>query len=237
MVEHIVEFDDGVDEQTDNFMNDSDEDELSFHHRVPQVLRDQDWNDVDELVEHMHPGSMDEHARQLTELHKHTILSKRRQLARDKLVMRASYKGHSYHAYPASDFERKSCEYLQQKRHVYTLVQAIDPTNPEVSQRCLADIVNQVATTLKDLLDAKFITDRHYVLMYTSRLYVQMNYLYFVPDTHQVGCLLIFYSDESDNTLYTRKEHPWNPLSSAKMDPQRAWLTISVVYSGLSSMK
>lgn len=146
-------------------------------------------------------------------------------------------KGHSFHTYPANEFERKSGEYLQQKRHVYSLVQAVDSTNPEVSQRCLADIVSQVETTLKDLLDAKFIADRHYVLMYTNRLYVQMNYLYFVPDTHQVGCLLIFYADDSENTLYTRKEHLWNPLSSAKMDPPRAWLAISVVYSGLSSMK
>ena len=187
MVEQIIEFDDEVEEEN-NFTDKSNDDELSFHHKVPRVLHDQDWNDVAELIEHMDVGPMNEHARQLAQLHKHTIFSKRRQLARDKLVMRASYKGYSFHTYPASEFERKSSEYLQQKRDVYKVVQKIDPTNPEVSQQCLADIMDQVETTLKDFLDSKLITDRHYVFMHTSRLYVQMNYLFFVPNTHQV-CL------------------------------------------------
>ena len=60
----------------------------------------------------MNPGSMSEQPRQLTQLHKHTILSRRLRLARDELFMRASYKGCSFHTYSASEFERKSAEYL-----------------------------------------------------------------------------------------------------------------------------
>ena len=79
----------------------------------------------------------------------------------------------------------------------------IDPTNPEVSQQRLADIVDQVEATLKGLLDSKLITDRHYVLMHTNRLYVRMNYLYFVPNTHQV-CLS---SQRSNIAVYLINNH------------------------------
>ena len=188
MVEHIVEFEDGLEEQqNDHVIDESDDDELSVHHQVPHILRDLDWNDVTELIQHMDAGPMSEHAYQLAPVHKHMILSKRRELAQDKLVVRASYKGYSFHTYPASEFERKSSEYLQQQSATYTLVQKINPTNPEVSQQCLIDIVGQVETTLTDFLGCKLITDRHYILMHPNRSAVQMNYLYFVPNTHQVG--------------------------------------------------
>jgi hypothetical protein len=97
MVEHVVEFDDDVDEQQD--------DELSFHHQVPHVLRDLEWDDVAELVDRMDSGPMSEHTRHLAQQHKQTILFKRRQLANEQLVMRASYKGYAYHTYPASEFD------------------------------------------------------------------------------------------------------------------------------------
>ena len=187
MVEHIVELDNGSDEQQDHYTNESDDDELSVHHQVPHILRDLDWNDVTEIIHRMDAGPMSEHARQLAQLHKHMILSKRREVAEDKQVVRASYKGYSFYTYPASEFERKSAKYLQEHRATYTLVQKLDPTNPEVSQQCVAVIVGRVETTLRDLLGSQLITDRHYILMHPHRSTVQMNYLYFVPDTHQVG--------------------------------------------------
>jgi hypothetical protein len=51
----------------------------------------------------------------------------------------------------------------------------------------LADVVGRIETTLKELLICKLITDQQYVLMYPNRLSVQMNYLYFVPDTDKEG--------------------------------------------------
>lgn len=165
--------------------------ELSFHHQVPPVFRDPDWKEVTELLDRMDSGPMSEYARQVVQQHKQTILSKRRQLANEKWVMRASYKDHSFHTYSASQFERKSSAYLQQKSEIYRLVQTIDATNLVGSQHCLADMVRRVETTLKELLCCKLITDPQYRAMHPNRIQVQMNYLYFVPSTHRV-CIYLF---------------------------------------------
>ncbi len=168
-------------------MDDSDDDELSFHHQVPGMFRDLDWNDVAALIDRMDSGSMSEPARHLVQQQKQTILFKRRQLPNEKLVMRPSFKGYSFHTYPAGEFDRKSSEYLQQRGDTYSLVQKINTTRPDVSQQCLTDIVRRVETTLKELLCCKLITDQQYTLMHPSRSDVQLNYLYFVPDTDKEG--------------------------------------------------
>lgn len=51
----------------------------------------------------------------------------------------------------------------------------------------MADSVGRIETTLKELLCCRIISDQQYVLMHPSRLSVQMNYLYFVPDTDKKG--------------------------------------------------
>jgi hypothetical protein len=196
MVEQTVDFDGDIDEQQDGSIDDSDNDEeLSFHHQVSSVFRDRDWNELTELIDRMDAGPMSEQARQVAQQHKQTVLSKRRQLVNENLVMRASYKDHSFHMYPASEFEQKSSAYLQQKSETYRLVQTIDAINPVASQHCLADTVRRVETTLKELLCCKLITDPHYLVMHPNRMQVQMNYLYFVPNTHRV-CI---YSIDSNN--------------------------------------
>ena len=168
-------------------MNDSDDDELSFHHQVPHIFRDLDWDDVSGLIERMDSGSISEPTRHLARQQKQTILFKRRQFPNEKLVMRSSFKNYSFHPYPASEFERKSSEYLQQRGDTYSLVQKINTTNSDVSQQCLVDIVRRVETTLNELLCCKLITDQQYVLMHPHRFDVRLNYLYFVPDTGKEG--------------------------------------------------
>ena len=107
MAEHAVE--------------DEDDDELSFHHQVPHIFRDVDWNDVAALMDRLDSGPMSEPARHLArQQHKQTILFKRRQWVNEKLVMRPSFEGYSFHPYPAREFERKSSEYLQQRGDMYT---------------------------------------------------------------------------------------------------------------------
>ena len=173
MAEHAVEYED--------------DDELSFHHQVPHIFRDVDWNDVAALIDRLDSGPMSEPARHLAQQHKQTILFKRRQLANEKLVMRPSFKGYSFHTYPAREFERKSSEYLQQRGDTYRLVQNINTVSPDVSQQCLTDIVRRVETTLKELLCCKLITDQQYAWMHPSRSDVRLNYLCFVPDTQKEG--------------------------------------------------
>ena len=164
-----------------------DDDELSFHHQVPHIFRDVDWNDVAALIDRLDSGPMSEPARHLAQQQKQTILFKRRQLVNEKLVMRPSFKGYSFHTYPAREFERKSSEYLEQREDTYRLVQNINATSPNVSQQCLTDIVRRVETTLQELLCCKLITDQQYAWMQPRRSDIRLNYLCFVPDTYKEG--------------------------------------------------
>jgi hypothetical protein len=193
MVERIIELSKNGDVQTqDDFGDDDDDNELSYHHRVPSILDELDWNDITELIDGMDakPG-MSLLERQLARMHKNTILSMRRQLTQKKHVMRASYKGYSFHTYAAKEFEEKSSNYIK-NTGIYTCIDEVDPKNPEVSQRCLMNIVQQVDTTLQDLLHSKSISDRQYVLMHPKRSIVRLNYLHFVPDRYQVRFSFFF---------------------------------------------
>ena len=159
--------------------------ELSFHHQVHDILQDVDWNDMPTLINRMDEGPMSEDDRQMAQFHKATVLSKRRKLMDEHLIMRASYKSLAFDEYPAEDFKRKSFEYIK-RSGIYKLIGKVAETNPKVSQTCLANIVEQVEQTLKDLLRSKLITVGQYLRMRLNRSYVQLNYLHFVPDTDQV---------------------------------------------------
>ena len=192
MVERIIELSKNGDVRTQDDFGDDDDHELSYHHRVPSILDELDWNDITEVMDGMDakPG-MSLLERQLARMHKHTILSMRRQLTEKKQVMRASYKGYSFHTYPRKEFEEKSSNYIK-NTGIYTCIDEVDPKNPEASQRCLMNIVQQVDTTLQNLLHSKSISDRQYVLMHPKRSIVRLNYLHFVPDRYQVCCSFFF---------------------------------------------
>ena len=131
------------------------------------------------------------YARALVEHHKQTILSMRRHLTEKKLIMRASYKGYSFHTYSAKEFQRKASNYIKQSI-IYKFINEVNQVNPEVSRKCLNNIVQEVDTTLNMLLHSKSITNRQHVLMHPKRSMIQLNYLYFVPDTYEV-CFVSFY--------------------------------------------
>lgn len=190
MVERIIELSSGDLQTQGDFVDDGDE--LSYHHRVPSILDELDWKDITEFIHDMDakPG-MNLLERQLPRMHKHTILSMRRKLTQKKHIMRASYKGYSFHTYAAEEFQEKSSNYIK-NTGIYTCIGGVDPKNPEVSQKCLMNIVQQVDTTLQDLLHSKSISDRQYVLMHPKRSIVRLNYLHFVPDRYQVRCSFFF---------------------------------------------
>jgi len=190
MVERIIEsayndINNMQEEQDNNIFNELENNELSFHHKVHDIIQDVDWNDMPALIDRLDAGPMSEDARQMAQFHKHTILSVRQKLIDKNLIMRASYNSHTFHEYPASDFKRKSFEYIRQSS-IYKFIEKINEMNPIVSQTCLTNIVEQVEHTLEDLLCSKLITARQYIHMRVNRSYVQLNYLYFVPDTDQV---------------------------------------------------
>jgi hypothetical protein len=190
MVERLIEYEGNLACQED-FTNVSNEDDskLSYHHKVPSVLDDLDWNDITQMIHNMDSmPSMNLHARQMARLHKQKILSMRHKLSKEKLMMRASYKGYSFHTYSAKEFQQKASNYIE-KTGIYKFINDVNPNNPKVSQKCLKEVIERVDTTLNDLLHCKSITDTHYLLMHPKRSIIRLNYLHFVPDTYKV-CFL-----------------------------------------------
>jgi hypothetical protein len=190
MVERLIEYEGNLASQED-FTNASNEDDskLSYHHKVPSVLDDLDWNDITQMIHNMDSmPSMNLHARQMARLHKQKILSMRHKLSKEKLMMRASYKGYSFHTYSAKEFQQKASNYIE-KTGIYKFINDVNPNNPKVSQKCLKEVIERVDTTLNDLLHCKSITDTHYLLMHPKRSIIRLNYLHFVPDTYKV-CFL-----------------------------------------------
>ncbi|CAF2717588.1 unnamed protein product [Rotaria sp. Silwood2] len=182
MVEQILEFNNDLQIQ-DNFIDPLDDNELSHHHKVPSILDEHDWNDMAQIIQNMDskPG-MTFAARQFAQQHKRNILSLRHQLTEEKLIMRASYKGYSFHTYPAKEYQQKSSNYIKQLG-IYKFINDVKSTNPKVSQQCLKNIIQEVNTTLNMLLNSKNISDQQYVLMHPNSSIIRLNYLHFVPDT------------------------------------------------------
>ncbi|CAF4625274.1 unnamed protein product, partial [Rotaria sp. Silwood2] len=174
--------------------------ELSHHHKVPSVLDDPNWNDITEMINKMdcQPG-MTMIDRMMAQFHKTTILTMRREMKNDKLIMRASYKGYSFHKYPAKEFQEKASNYMK-KATIYKFLNEINPRNPTMAQNCLEKISNAVDTTLKKLLSSKAITDVQFLLMHPDLSNITLNYLYFVPDT-------------------TESEQPLEPIIICKNSP------------------
>jgi hypothetical protein len=195
MVEQILEFNDYSQTQN-NFIdasNDNYNEELSYHHQVPSILDDLDWNDITQMIHEMDSmPAMSSNARQMARLHKEKIMSMRHKLSKEKLIMRASYKGYSFHTYSATEFQQKASKYIKETG-IYKFINEVNPKNPKVSQKCLNEIIERVDITLKHLLYCKSITDAHYLFMNPQRSIVLLNYLHFVPDTYKVYFLSFHY--------------------------------------------
>ncbi|CAF3127098.1 unnamed protein product [Rotaria sp. Silwood2] len=184
MVEEILEA--RADFQAEeNFIFDPTENELSFHHRVPSTLDDYDWDDITNVIHHMDTNPyVTEADRQIAKQQKQNILSMRDRLSKEKLIIRASYKGYSFSTYLASQFEQISTNYITQSG-TYKFIDDINPTNPIVSQNCLQNMIQKIDATLNMLFVSKLITDQQYILMHPKRSTIQLNYLHFVPDIYQ----------------------------------------------------
>ena len=73
---------------------------------------------------------------------------------------------------------------------IYSLIRKLNGRYLErITQNCLANIVDRVETTLDDLYPSGSLAEFRLTCMDLSRAQVQLNYLYFVPETGLV-CLL-----------------------------------------------
>ena len=176
-------------QQDENYESDMNDDEdLSFHHRAPRDLDNLDWNDLTDVIRALDSGSMDEQSRALARDYKQNLLAIRHKLKRNKALMRGAYRGNSLHTYCAKDFHRKAAAYMTQMG-IYSLVRKLTgPYAEHITQNCLANIVERVKTTLDDLYRSGSLTEFQLTCMDLGRADVQLNYLYFVPDTAMV-CL------------------------------------------------
>ncbi|CAF1279231.1 unnamed protein product [Rotaria sordida] len=186
MVEHILEYNN--DFQIQNIDNDlSDGNELSYHHKVHSIFEYYDWDEIIKIIDHMNSkANMTFVAREIAQVQKENILSMRRYLKKEKLIMRASYEGYSFHTYLAKEFQEKASNYIQQSG-IYQFINEIDIKNSTISHNCLNNIIQEVETTLNQLLYSKSINYYQYVFMDPKRIHIQLNYLHFVPDTSEKG--------------------------------------------------
>lgn len=205
-----------------NFIDDVDENnELSFHHRVPSILNDLDWNDMTTIIHRMdkEPG-LSFHLRRQAKYDKKMTLSLREKLIKENLIARAPYKGDQFYIGSKVEFEERATAYINQTG-LYNLIDIINPT---VSQTCLKTVLKQVEITLNNLHASKSITDWQYVLMHPRRSIIRLNYLYFVPDLHEVCFLfdsypLSFFASGIHAQIFSRKKKHFIRLSYVKMDP------------------
>jgi hypothetical protein len=182
-------------QQQENYQTDFDDEQLSIHHRVPMVLQTMDWNDLTDYIRDMDSGPMSQQSREEARREKQTLLSIRHKLKRNNTILRGAYKGNGFHFYQANDFRRKAANYMSQM-DIYSLIRKLNGRNPKhITQNCLLNIVNRVETTLDDLCRSKSLTEFQHTCMNPSRAQVQLNYLYFVPETDKVCfCRILFES-------------------------------------------
>src|ERR1700722_7785950 len=82
----------------DNNINENDwslfgNDELSHHHKEPENFKDLDWIDVPDVICNMDRESMNRFDRRTACYYKEKLLSIKRQLTTNDLVLRPVYKG------------------------------------------------------------------------------------------------------------------------------------------------
>ncbi|CAF1255798.1 unnamed protein product [Rotaria sp. Silwood1] len=163
--------------------NDETEDNrLTHHHREPEELKDLDWNDIPNYMRQLKYNHLKVHERHKTRGENRTILSIRRKSIAGNIIIRLPYKGTSFYLGSKKDFHQKSIDYMK-RTGVYKCIQKLDRTNDNVSETCLAEMVNGVETMLDNLLDSNCISEAQYLLMNIVPTSVRMHYLYFVPET------------------------------------------------------
>lgn len=182
-------------EKMDNVFSDSDDDhddvEVSIHHKVHLALQNMDWTDLIDMIYYMDFGLMDEEKCKEAHNAKELLLSIHYGLKKHKIILRASYKGDGFHAFQAKYFHRKASIYMKKMR-VYSVIQQLNGPYPEIiTQRCLANIVDRVETTLDDLYNSKCLSNVQHAMMDIQRAQVQLNYLYFVPEIYKVCFLFL----------------------------------------------
>ncbi|CAF4627615.1 unnamed protein product, partial [Rotaria sp. Silwood2] len=145
---------------SDDSDNDTDDKEITYHHKETSNKKNIHWSDGPYLTNDVYVQYMTRFERRQACYYQEKLQEIRQQLKKENLILRPIYKDIGYH---------------------------VDRSYPTASQNHLAKIVERVETTLNNLLSSTSINETQYMAMKIDRSTVQMNYLYFVSDTHKEG--------------------------------------------------
>jgi hypothetical protein len=181
--------DDQQQEPDNIFSDDSDNDDhenLSVHHKVPFILQNKDWNDITDMIHNIDSVPINQSMLEEARHYKEILLAIRYKLKRYNLIIRPSYRDDYFHIFRKEDFQRQASNYMKQMG-IYSLIQHLNGRYPEaITQECLVHIIHRVETTLNELVDTKNLNNIQFTMMDINRRQIQLNYLYFVPETDKV---------------------------------------------------
>ncbi|CAF4063956.1 unnamed protein product [Rotaria sp. Silwood2] len=171
---------------SDDSDNDSDDKEITYHHKETSSDTNINWSDGSYLTDDVRLQSMTRFERRQACYYQEKLQQIRQQLRDENLILRPIYKDIGYHAESVDIFYKKVNQFMNQTSS-YSLIFKFSRSHPTATQNHLAKIVARVETILNNLLGSKSITEAQYMAFKIDRSTVRMNYLNFVSDTHKNG--------------------------------------------------
>ncbi|CAF4389373.1 unnamed protein product [Rotaria magnacalcarata] len=158
--------------------------QLTYHHQEAQELKDLDWDDLPNFIRYLDYNQLKEDDCHKANSENRTLLSIRRKMVANNMILRLPYKGTPFYISSKNDFQEKEVAYITQTS-TWVLLHKLNGVHQNASQLCLAKIIEEIETKLSHLLDSKYINELHHCQMNINRSLVRMHYLYFVPETHK----------------------------------------------------
>ena len=120
------------------------------------------------------------------------LIRKKFQQEQNRVLLK-SYKSNSMYSCTRNEFEEKISTFMSQT-NAYSLIEPIGETRSNCVRKTLDHLIEQFQVMLNDLLQHQFITTMQYHEMKIQRIKkVQLDHLFFLPDTRKVNVAVFFY--------------------------------------------
>ena len=121
---------------------------------------------------------------------KRLVRSIRRQLEKDELVLRRTADNNNVFYLDQIDrFERDTVRFIIGSK-AYKIIEMVDERRYDAQERqCVIDIINRFNTALESMVQMKRLSSEQMSKMQAKQSNVELPYLYFLPDIHQVSPL------------------------------------------------
>ncbi|CAF4610173.1 unnamed protein product, partial [Rotaria socialis] len=117
------------------------------HPRETFDLKNFDWCDVPTFIHSMDQGPMSLYDRQKTRETKEQILNIKSRLAQENCILIPLYKNNGFHLCKNNEYQQKASDFMT-KTGIYSLTNKLVDPYTDASKKCLAEVVDQVQTTL-----------------------------------------------------------------------------------------